>query len=232
MVDRQHIDGSLAQVSVVVPTRNRAPLLEVCLGALRSQAGVSFEVIVIDDGSTDGTQWVASAGADVSLRNERSTGPAGARNRGIRAATGAFVAFTDDDCVPRPNWLRTLVERLAASPPEVVGVGGRVVPAAGGWVAAYMTQHRILEPPESLEYLVTANCAFRRDALVEVGGFDESVREAGGEDPGLSHALRKAGYRFCYEPGAIVEHHYRKGFREFVRTFYRYGKGCRVVLDR
>lgn len=219
-------------IAVVIPTRNRAELLAGCLAALRRQQLKHFEVVVIDDGSSDDTWRVASAGADVALRNPQSTGPAAARNRGIRATTAPFVAFTDDDCVPGPGWLQALGAALASAPPEVVGVGGRVLPAGEGWVAAYMTRHRILEPPDSLEYLVTANCIYRRAALLEVGGFDENVRHAGGEDPGLSLALRRAGYRFQFEPAAVVRHHYREGWREFVRTFYRYGKGCRVVLDR
>jgi len=230
--DRRDHASAAPEVSVVVPTRNRAVLLDRCLSALRRQREVRLELIVVDDGSTDGTSEAIAGGADLVLRNPRSMGPAAARNRGIQAASAPFVAFTDDDCVPQSDWLCTLLTRLRAAPVDVVGVGGRVLPATEGWVSAYMTRHRILEPPESLEYLVTANCLYRRDALLAVGGFDENVRHPGGEDPGLSFVLRERGCRFLFEADAVVRHHYREGWRDFVRTFYRYGRGCRLVLDR
>jgi GT2 family glycosyltransferase len=94
-----------------------------------------------------------------------------------------------------------------------------------------MTYHRILEPPSSLSYLVTANCIYRRAALSRVGGFNEVVKTAGGEDPGLSFALGDLGYQFAFEPGAVVRHKYRESFRDFARTFFRYGRGCRLVVD-
>lgn len=226
-------------VSVVVPTHNRAALLTRCLECLRDQRGVDFEVIVVDDASPDVTPAVvAEATARPWARPLRcrrlpvNGGPAVARNRGIALARGAVVAFTDDDCEPADSWLASLVAALDAAPRDVAGVGGRVLPAEpAGLIARYMTWHAILEPPSSVEYLVTANCAYRRRALLEVCGFNETVRTPGGEDPGLSYALAERGYRFRFVPGAVVRHRYRESVRDFVRTFVRYGRGCAVVLD-
>lgn len=235
-------DTEQDRIAVVIPTRNRASLLA---GALTRVAaarralppGQQAEIVVVDDGSTDGTPALLAAALrdgqiDRALRNETAQGPASARNRGWRSSRAGLIAFTDDDCEPQDGWLTALATTLRAAPPRIAGVGGRVRPAAPGLVADYMTLHRILEPPDSLAYVVTACCAFRRAALEEVNGFDERVRLAGGEDPGLCLALRARGWRLGPCPNAVVHHHYREGIAEFLRTFYRYGKGCRLVMDR
>ncbi len=208
-------------VTVVVPTRDRPERLRRCLAALEPQAN---DVIVVDDGSSP-----AAVGA--ALRNRRSRGPAAARNQGWRASSAPFIAFTDDDCVPQTGWLAALVAAISTAPADVAGVGGRVLPLGDGVISRYMTLHGILEPPPNLSYLVTANCIFRRCALEAVGGFDEHLTAPGGEDPGLCFALRRAGYRFQLAPDAIVQHEYRESLRDFLKTFYRYGRGCRRVLD-
>lgn len=227
-----------SEVTVVVPTHNRADQLHRCLVSLDASAkaaALGVEIIVVDDGSSDATPDVlraaARAGVARGLRRAVSGGPARARNLGWRAGTGRLVAFTDDDCEVDPGWLRSLVARISTAPAQVAGVGGRVLPAASDPVSSYMTLHRILEPPASLRYVVTANCIFHRAALERVGGFDEAVSTPGGEDPGLCLQLARLGYSFAFEPEAVVTHHYRSGFREFLRTFYRYGKGCRIVMD-
>ena len=101
-------------VSVVVPTRDRPESLRRCLGALRAQDLAELEVIVVDDGSRDrGAVEAALAGAAPGVRLLRTPGrgPAAARNRGVRAATGEVVCFTDDDCEPEPGWARLLAGR-------------------------------------------------------------------------------------------------------------------------
>lgn len=221
--------------SIVVPTRDRPELAERCLASLAKARGVG-EVIVVDDGSSPsaGRSLVEATRRHgfTLLRNHSSRGPAAARNRGWRQATGDFVAFTDDDCAVDEGWAETLSSALEAAPPEIVGIGGRVLPASAGLISDYMTAHRILEPPQSLSYLVTANACFRHSVLKEVGGFDEAVRTPGGEDPGLCFVLRRRGYEFRMAPDAVVHHHYRESLRDFLKTFYRYGRGCRVVMDR
>jgi GT2 family glycosyltransferase len=164
-------------------------------------------------------------------RLERNGGPARARNRGIALATREWIAFTDDDCEPEPDWLVALATRTNEVPAEVAGIGGRVLPASPGLIADYMTLHRILEPPPSCSYLVTSNCIYRRQVLLDVGGFNENVRRPGGEDPGLSFAVRQAGHLLEFCPEAVVRHHYRESVIDFLQTFYRYGRGCRVVMD-
>ena len=191
------------------------------------------EVIVVDDGSTDGTHNAVRSVNHANLMYIRQVngGPASARNAGIAAASGEFVVFTDDDCVPTGSWPWPLVNRLSNAATGVAGVGGRVLPVNGGLFSRYYTFHRILEPPPNCAYVVTANCTYRKEVLVEVGGFDSAIKHPGGEDPALSAAVRTAGYSLGYEPSAVVLHEYRESLWDFLKTFNRYGKGCANVVD-
>ncbi len=211
-------------VSVVIPTFNRQAALSRCLNAMPHDV----EVVVVDDGATDGTGEVVNRCQHPKLRyvKQLNRGPASARNAGIQAARGGLIVFTDDDCVPLDPWPWPLVERMKREQDSVAGVGGRVIPFKDGVFSRYYTFHRILEPPESCSYLVTANCLYRRDALELVGGFDEGIKHPGGEDTGIAVKIRDAGLGLVYEPRAIVRHEYRESLVDFVRTFYRYGKGC------
>lgn len=218
----------MQSVSIVVPTYNRREALLRCVASLPADV----ETIVVDDGSTDGT-----GPPILSLRRENvvyvrrlNGGPAAARNTGVKLATSPFVAFIDDDCQATGTWPWPLVDRLSSEPRDVAGCGGRVLPYSNNVVSRYFTFHRILEPPASCSYLVTANCAFRRTALLEVEGFNEQIRHPGGEDPELASRLRGAGYRFVFEPGAQITHEYRPSIVDFARTFQRYGRGCAHVV--
>lgn len=217
-------------VSVVIPTYNRRDCLVRCVSSLP----YDVQVVVVDDGSTDGTEQARGQLDHPNLLYVRQTnkGPASARNLGIKEASGGYIAFTDDDCVPAAGWPWPLVEAISDGGEEVAGVGGRVLPLRRGLFADYYTFHRILEPPRSCSYLVTANCLYSRKVLEEVGGFDERIRAAGGEDPTLSAKVRDRGYRLVYEPTAVVRHDYREGLIDFVRTFYRYGRGCAHVMGQ
>ncbi len=219
-----------ANVSVVIPTFNRKRAL---LRNLAHQP-TDVEVIVVDDGSTDGTEEVIARVSHPRLVYIRQpqAGPASARNRGVEVASGDYVVFTDDDCVPVEPWPWPLVRRLEQEDGLVAGVGGQVRPLHSGMFSRYYTFHRILEPPSSCSYLVTANCAYRKRVLFEVGGFDSQIKSAGGEDSGLSINVRTRGYRFMFEPRATVLHEYRESFRYFLHTFYRYGKGCGYVMGK
>jgi GT2 family glycosyltransferase len=222
--------------AVVLASRNRSILLDRCLTALALQTLQPTTIVVVNDASTDDTaeqlaRWEADGHLPLVVVNRtNNAGPATARNEGIRLVHTDWVAFTDDDCRPEPNWLEELLNTASHAPADYAGVGGRVLADEEGIIGAYMTQHRILEPPTSCSYLVTANCVYRKAVLDRVGGFDESVRWPGGEDPGLAFKVRAAGYRLGYCEDAVVYHHYRESFFEFARTFFRYGRGCRLVM--
>lgn len=224
------------KVSVVVATYNRVALLKKCVEALRNQTldPSEFEVIIVDDGSLDGTEgFLASETAHTSLNLRNFTqdrqGPAVARNYGIKEAKSDLIAFTDDDCVPAPDWLEHLIVALPKNN-KCVGVGGRIVRVSNSMISRYIDHVESMQPPKNptsgeVAYLVTANALYRRAALLQVGGFDLRITWPGGEDPDLSHRLREKGYFLRTAEQAIVRHHHRDTLRGLYKTFWYYGLG-------
>lgn len=208
----------MPEVSVVVPARNAAESLPVLLGSLRAQTlpAERFEVIVVDNGSTDATaQRARGAGATVVFEPEPNRSLA--RNRGVAAAASALLAFTDADCVAGPGWLEALVGCLAHHP-----------------LVAGSIELRTGSPPNRVERLEslwrfqqernvvddgwapTANLGVRREALDAVGGFDPAFR-IGGEDVDLCRRTARAGYSLAFCPDAGVEHAMERHWRPALR---------------
>ncbi|HZS59244.1 MAG TPA: glycosyltransferase [Gemmatimonadaceae bacterium] len=183
--------------SVVIPTCNRTALLERCLTALAGTA----EIVVADDGASAETEALAEAfGARYVRSDPAHRGPAAARNAGWRAATGAIIAFTDDDTIPDPCWVTNGVAAIEAS-----GAGaawGDVRMPIGEQPSDYERDAARLEHA----VFVTANCFVRRSVLVALGGFDETFTMAWREDSDLYFRLLDAGYRVVHAPDAVVMH--------------------------
>jgi len=200
----------MVRVSVVTPTNRRPDLLDRCLAALLAQDidSCDYEVIVVDDAACDVTRqqierW-ASRGAAYGhtvryLPATGGRGPAAARNRGWRAARAPIIAFTDDDCVPAPGWLRA---GLIACAPDVAGAMGRTVVPVPHRPTDYERDAARLIGAE----FVTANCFYRRDALASAGGFDERFTAAWREDSDLFFTLLECGARLAHAPDAVVVH--------------------------
>jgi GT2 family glycosyltransferase len=197
-------------LSVVVPTCGRVELLDRCLAALLRQtlAARCYEIIVVDD-RPDGrtgqlvSQWRASlpgpAPAITYLANTGPHGPAAARNLGWRSARATIIAFTDDDTVPGPDWLR---HGLATFDDSVDALCGRVeMPLP----AAPTDYERDAQQLESAEF-VTANCFCRKSVLEALDGFDERFLLAWREDSDLHFRLLTAGARIARAPHAVVVH--------------------------
>jgi len=202
--------------SVIVPTYRRPELLDCCLAALVAQdfPTAGYEIIVVDDAASDKTarqvaRWAGRSSAPLrylALTDPAHHGPAAARNRGWRCARGMLIAFTDDDCIPDPGWLRAGVAGLAE--PRTA----HQAPLAGGWGCTIVPV-----PPDPTDYerdaagleraeAITANAFYRRDALASVGGFDERFRAAWREDSDLLFTLLEQGARIAPLPAAIVVH--------------------------
>jgi GT2 family glycosyltransferase len=224
-------------ISVVMATYNRGTTLEQGLEAVLNQnyPRDGYEVIIVDDASSDSTpdlleRWQdAYPGRLRCLRQQENQGPAAARNQGVATAQGTLIAFTDDDCIVAPDWLEQI--RRGYDEPDIAGVGGQVLPhETDTTIQRYYDQYSPIAQPGMkdgvVRRIVTANASFRRDALLEVGGFDEQVRYAGGEDPDLCFRLRTLGYRLRYNPAAMVYHQYATSWQSFLRTYYRYGLGA------
>ncbi|QJD79883.1 glycosyltransferase family 2 protein [Spirosoma rhododendri] len=194
-------------ISVVIPTFQRPDLLQRCLTALGSQTLPTdqFEVVVVDDGNDADTaalvRNLARQGAlQLSyLGQSQRRGPAAARNRGWRAARSPIIAFTDDDCIPQPDWLRAALKRFDAGASVVTG---RVEMPLPNRPTAHDRTTALLETAE----FVTANCFCRRTALEHVGGFDEAFDIAWREDSALQFAFLRAGIPIDACPKAVLVH--------------------------
>jgi len=227
------------RISVVIPTHNRKALLHRCLTAVTHQDYPDYEVIVVDDGSTDGTEaMVRREFPQVRyIRQKPSRGPAAARNRGIEAATGEVVAFTDDDCIVPTDWLTALAQGFRRWP-EVAGVGGyqeapeEILQANAVARAERAMRLRRWGERAGVEQrggnevpgLATNNVAFRRDVLLEVGGFDEGFPVAAGEDADLKLRITQRGYQLLYIP-LKVDHYREYTWRAQWRMHVRRGIG-------
>jgi glycosyltransferase involved in cell wall biosynthesis len=201
---------SRPEVSVVVATHNRAKRLERLLAGLREQtlSPSRFEVIVVDDGSTDATQDVLAREQArgllclTTLAHADPRGPGGARNRGWPVAGAPVVAFTDDDCVPTPTWLEALLGRFNCGDEPIVRGVTVPNPAEAHRLDPYA---KTVDISYSSPHYETCNIAYPRALLQRVGGFDESFRIAG-EDGDLGWRAAAAGGRPEFAPEAVVHH--------------------------
>lgn len=216
------------QISAVVCTHDRSELLARALESLCRQSlpEDDFEVLVIDNASTDDTKAVArsicAGRANFAYVYEPVLGLSSARNRALREACGRYVAFLDDDAVAEPEWLQETLAAFAEVEPKPVCVGGKTLPNWQGprplWLHDTLLQSLsiidwsdeafFVEPPF---FLVGANIAFDRALILKVGGFDESLGRVGkvllcSEETDLVNRIREAGHPIYYEPKAVVSH--------------------------
>ena len=222
-------------VSVIVPTRNRPAALARCLASLVDQdfPPAAYEILIVDDGSAIPVTIDPAVSAHVSIRvlRQPNGGPAAARNRGIAAAAGAFVAFTDDDCTADRRWLAALCATLAANPDT--GVGGRITNALATnlWSEASQLMIEFLygyynRDPIAAGFFTSNNMAFPRLALVAAGGFDPEYQRAAGEDRELCDRWLASGGRLIYVADARVAHAHPMSSGSFWRQHYVYGRGA------
>jgi glycosyltransferase involved in cell wall biosynthesis len=232
-------------VSVVIPTFNRAAALKNALDSLIKQDYSSYEVIVIDDSSTDSTaRLLKSYEKPVRvLRTKRNKGAAAARNLGLKHAKGEYIAFMDDDCAAHQSWLSDMVKGIAEyrKQHKVAGIAGTVhFPRdASVLMKAIYTMPQMDEGTArvlsaghetSTNNLSCTNSIWKRSVLAELEGFDESLRR--GQDSDLSYRALKRGYRFRLLPNAAVTHHYRSSLLGFLRQQYLGGIGGGIQFRR
>jgi len=229
--------------SIIIPCHGQLKLLKRAITSILESFEAfegRSELILVDDCSPVPVDTAIGELAEHPrvhiIKLEQNNGPSAARNVGIEASEGDYLLFTDDDVVVARSWVRELTRYLSQAPNKVVGVGGRVLAIGNGLISRYYEYHHILDPFTMdngvVLYLVTCNCAYRKSAVQEVGGFDEEIIKPGGEDPGLSFKLTAKGYRLHKLNEAVVWHDFRTVWLEFIRTFIRYGQGCRHQVDR
>jgi len=221
-----------AEISVVVATRNRAQRLQALLESIRAQRGVAAELVVVDDGSDDGTPDLLRSWSDVkvelqTIRHPRSRGPAAARNAGWRASGAPLIVFVDDDVTADPDWLAALVSAHREHPEAFIQ--GRVEPDRGELERArvYWTSRAV---HESGPWYPSCNIAYPRALLERLAGFDESYLNPAGEDTDLAWRALELGVPDAFAEDALVHHAVHSlGVVGLVRDARRWGDMVRVV---
>ncbi len=223
------------KVSVVVCAYNAESTMAACLDSLRALRYPAYEVVVVDDGSTDRTGSIAEEYEGMHVIHQENKGLSAARNVGIAASTGEIVAFTDSDCVVDADWLHYLVASFLSSGLPAIG-GPNLPPPEDSLVASCVAAspggplHVMLDDEEA-EHIPGCNMAFRREVLEEIGGFDPIFRSAG-DDVDLCWRLQKRGHRIGFSPAATVWHFRRNTVKAYIDQQKGYGKAEALLYFR
>jgi GT2 family glycosyltransferase len=225
--------AELPSISVVVCTLNGAKTIRDTFEGLKKVDYPDFEVILVDDGSTDSSIEIA-ADYDVRVISTPNRGLSAARNTGMEEANGDIVVYLDDDAWPDRNWLRYIADAFLThdyaavggpniSPPNTGDIADCVNNAPGGPV-------HVLLDDQHAEHIPGCNMAFRRSRLLELGGFDPQFRAAG-DDVDLCWRVLEQGWTIGFAPAAMVWHHRRKSIRGYWKQQRGYGK-AEALLER
>ncbi len=215
------------KASVVVCSYNGAKTLDRCLTSLKEINYPNYEVILVDDGSTDDTQEIAVRHPWVKNIRQENKGLSFARNVGAHASGGDVIVYTDSDCMADPDWLYYLMGTLLSG--DYAGVGGpNISPPAENWVQACVSAapggpNHVLLTDVVAEHIPGCNMAFHRWAFDQVGGFDPEYRKAG-DDVDFCWRLQQSGGVIAFSPAAIVWHYRRFTLQAFRKQQEGYGE--------
>lgn len=229
------LDHRWPSISVVVCAHNEAQWIDECLRHTCALDYPRLEIIVVDDGSTDGTAELASAHPRAKLVSIPHSGLSAARNVGMEVAQGELIAYLDADAYPSAEWPYFLA--LALDGPKVGGVGGPNVPPPGDGLGAQKVKQapggpvHVLLADDRAEHVPGCNMAFWKEVLVEVGGFDPVYRAAG-DDVDLCWRVLERGWDLGFHPAALVWHHRRTNLRRYLRQQRGYGRAEALVEAR
>jgi GT2 family glycosyltransferase len=223
------------KVSVVVCAYDADSTMAACLDSLRELRYPAYDVVVVDDGSTDGTGVIADQYEGVHVIHQENKGLSAARNVGMAASTGEIIAYTDSDCVVDPDWLHYLVAAFLSSGRPAVG-GPNLPPPEDSFIASCVAASpggplEVLLNDQEAEHIPGCNMAFRREALEEIGGFDPVYRAAG-DDVDVCWRLQKEGHCIGWSPAAMVWHFRRNTVSAYIGQQRGYGKAEALLYFR
>lgn len=222
-------------ISVVIPTYNSEKYISRILHALYEKSTcLPFQVIIVDGESKDSTVEKARE-YPVEIFSNPKISAADARNIGIKFSKGDIIAFTDSDCVPDRNWMENIFECFRNNP-ELVGVGGKMLPLEPGndieAFSANVFLNEIMKFPDqsfrtSKKFLpgsfITANCAYSKRALIEVGRFNEFFKNNGEDIDLFWRMIDRFPDRLLYVPSIIVYHSFPSTYIKLVKKYFQYG---------
>lgn len=230
---------STQEMTLIIPVKdNPAGVSRLLSAFLRTHPPALYprEIIIVDNNSTPPltlSPAISADGLPITLLRCARPGPACARNLGIQHACTEWVVFTDSDCLPSSTFLTGYLAAMNGA----VGYAGAVQAWGTDPWSRYYESQAILMPPPAVEdgiarpeYLVTANALAWKPALEAIGGFNETIEIAAGEDIDLGFRLREIG-TLAYAPTACVYHDFKAGLLSFMRRFMRYGKGNRRIAS-
>ena len=213
------------RISVVVCSFNGERTIGACCEALVRLDYPDYEVIVVDDGSTDRTAEIAR-GFGFRVISTENQGLSSARNTGMQAAAGEIIAYTDDDAPPDPHWLTFLAWGFMTT--GHAAIGGPNIAPPGGLIADCVAHApggpvHVLLSDRVAEHVPGCNLAVRRRCLEEIGGFDPRYRAAG-DDVDVCWRLQERGWSIGFSPAAMVWHHRRSSVRAYWKQQQGYGR--------
>lgn len=226
------------EISIVIPVKNNQRGIDsFFFDFFRTQnlQSLPLEILVVCDKGTSINVPKECSDYPIKIRVLCSSGigPASARNVGWQSATGEWILFTDSDCRPAPEWLKSHIEASNGS----IGYSGTVLPYGRDFISRYYESQRILAPSIdsqagviSPDYLITANAMVWKKALEKIGGFNETMKIAAGEDVDLGFRLREIG-SLGFAAQSVVFHEFDDGFVGFMKRFRRYSKGNRLLAE-
>lgn len=220
--------------SIIIPTHNRPQQLRQCLEAVvrLDYPKERFEVIVVDDGSELAPAGVIKSFTDslqIALLIQPNAGPASARNYGAQEASGDFLAFTDDDCQPEPNWLRAFAEVLSREPGCLAG--GRTINelsnnpfSEASQIIVDIVYRHYNQQPQAATFFASNNMAIARDGFYKLNGFDNAFRTS--EDRDFCARWLQIGGRMVYVADALIGHAHHLSFSTYCQQHFNYGRGA------
>jgi glycosyltransferase involved in cell wall biosynthesis len=237
----------MTELSVIIPTANRRAVLGRTLSCLAAQRGAgSFETIVVDDGSTDGTADVVAAAAttlpgELHVLRQENRGPSAARNNGLRVANGRISLFLGDDTWPRDDLVQRHARFHEEHPEPELALLGHVewAPEAGPsplmqWIDEQGIQfaHRFFETRVPGAHFYTSNVSVKTAFLRDQGGFDETFPDAALEDTELGLRLEAAGMSLLYDPDAVVDHYHPVDLTDLLARVGKVGRAAPTMAAR
>ncbi len=219
-----------ADVSIVIPTRCRQEALRRCLTRL-SDWWDTADIVVVDDDPEGSAESICKSFPRVRRIRTGGVGAAAARNLGADAAATSWIAFLDDDCLPRRGWLEGLIS-ACDSDSSVMSAGNVLNGLALNPYAS--ASHELLDylhgtdngVADDARFAASANMMVSRGAFLAMGGFDASYRAAGGEDRDFCLRWRQSGGRIRLCTGVVVDHYHDMGLGTFCRQHFQYGAGA------